>query len=268
MKTDIHPDYVEATVKCSCGNTFVTHSTKADLHVELCNECHPFFTGKQKLVDSGGRVERFQRRYGERKGGPRPSPPRRLRRTDPARAGRADLRRHRPRERSTRRGMFDDRIAALEAEYNAVEADLADPATLSDNDRLRDLSRRHKELGEIVRTWHDLTAAREDVTTAREMLTEASGDDREVMRLEVEDSEARVKALEEHIQALLLPKDPNEGRNVIMEIRGAVGGEEANLFARELFDMYLRYAATQKWKVEVLSEDASDKDGINEASSS
>ena len=68
MKTDIHPDYVEATVKCSCGNTFVTHSTKADLHVELCNECHPFFTGKQKLVDSGGRVERFQRRYGERKG--------------------------------------------------------------------------------------------------------------------------------------------------------------------------------------------------------
>ncbi len=55
MKPDIHPDYVEATVKCSCGNTFTTHSTKADLHVELCNECHPFFTGKQKLVDSGGR---------------------------------------------------------------------------------------------------------------------------------------------------------------------------------------------------------------------
>ncbi len=161
--------------------------------------------------------------------------------------------------------MFDDRIAALEAEYDAVEADLADPTTLSDNDRLRDLSRRHKELGEIVRTWHDLTAAREDVTAAREMLTEASGDDREVMRLEVEDSESRVKSLEEHIQALLLPKDPNEGRNVIMEIRGAVGGDEANLFARVLFDMYLRYAAMQKWKVEVLSEDASDKDGINEA---
>ena len=161
--------------------------------------------------------------------------------------------------------MFDDRIAALEAEYNAVEADLADPATLSDNDRLRDLSRRHKELGEIVRTWHDLTAAREDVTTAREMMTEASGDDREVMRLEVEDSESRVRSLEEHIQALLLPKDPNEGRNVIMEIRGAVGGDEANLFARVLLDMYLRFAAMQKWKVEVLSEDASDKDGINEA---
>lgn len=63
MKTDIHPEYVETQVTCSCGNTFVTHSTKGDMHIELCNECHPFFTGKQKLVDSGGRVERFQKRY-------------------------------------------------------------------------------------------------------------------------------------------------------------------------------------------------------------
>jgi peptide chain release factor 1 len=161
--------------------------------------------------------------------------------------------------------MIDDRIAALEAEYGAVEADLADPAVLTDADKLRRLSRRHKELGEIVKTWHDLTAAREDVATAREMLTEASGDERELMRQEVDDAEARVGTFEERIQTLLLPKDPNEGRNVIMEIRGAVGGDEANLFARVLYDMYLRYAAGQKWKVEVLTEDASDKDGINEA---
>jgi len=63
MKKDIHPNYVEATVHCSCGNTFTTRSTKADLHVELCSQCHPFYTGKQKLVDSGGRVERFNRRF-------------------------------------------------------------------------------------------------------------------------------------------------------------------------------------------------------------
>jgi large subunit ribosomal protein L31 len=68
MKTDIHPNYVTAQVHCSCGNTFVTRSTNSDLHVELCNECHPFYTGKQKLVDTGGRVERFERRYGRRKG--------------------------------------------------------------------------------------------------------------------------------------------------------------------------------------------------------
>ena len=63
MKTDIHPHYVECTVHCSCGNEFVTRSTLPSLRVELCSECHPFYTGKQKLVDTGGRVERFQRRY-------------------------------------------------------------------------------------------------------------------------------------------------------------------------------------------------------------
>ena len=62
MKTEIHPEYVESRVTCSCGNSFVTRSTKAEMHVELCSECHPFYTGKQKLVDTGGRVERFQRR--------------------------------------------------------------------------------------------------------------------------------------------------------------------------------------------------------------
>jgi peptide chain release factor 1 len=161
--------------------------------------------------------------------------------------------------------MFDDRMAALEAEFDVVEADLADPVTLADSDRLRDLSRRHKELGEIVRAWRELQSSRADLGVAREMLTEASGDEREIMRLEVEKAESSVAGLEERIQTLLLPKDPNVGRNVIMEIRGAVGGDEANLFARVLYDMYQRFAALEKWKVEILSEDASDRDGINEA---
>jgi large subunit ribosomal protein L31 len=68
MQADIHPDYVEATVKCSCGNTFTTRSTKSELTSELCNECHPFYTGKQKLVDTGGRIEKFEKRYGKRRG--------------------------------------------------------------------------------------------------------------------------------------------------------------------------------------------------------
>jgi large subunit ribosomal protein L31 len=68
MKADIHPNYVVTEVRCSCGNTFTTRSTKGgELHVELCSECHPFYTGKQKLVDSGGRIDRFERRYGRRK---------------------------------------------------------------------------------------------------------------------------------------------------------------------------------------------------------
>lgn len=66
MKAGIHPDYQVTTVHCSCGSTFETRSTASDLHVELCSECHPFFTGQQKLVDSGGRIEKFERRYGRR----------------------------------------------------------------------------------------------------------------------------------------------------------------------------------------------------------
>ena len=70
MKADIHPAYNEVEVHCSCGATFTTRSTAAELKSELCSECHPFYTGKQKLVDSGGRIDRFERRYGRRKGAP------------------------------------------------------------------------------------------------------------------------------------------------------------------------------------------------------
>ena len=64
MREGIHPNYYQATVTCNCGNTFVTGSTKENIHVEICSKCHPFFTGKQKLVDAGGRVDRFKKRYG------------------------------------------------------------------------------------------------------------------------------------------------------------------------------------------------------------
>lgn len=66
MKAGIHPDYVLAKVHCSCGNTFETRSTQDELHTELCSQCHPFYTGKQKMVDTGGRIERFERKYGKR----------------------------------------------------------------------------------------------------------------------------------------------------------------------------------------------------------
>jgi large subunit ribosomal protein L31 len=67
MKTEIHPEYVTAHVRCTCGNEFTTRSTKPEIKVEICNRCHPFYTGRQKLVDSGGRVERFQRKLAQRK---------------------------------------------------------------------------------------------------------------------------------------------------------------------------------------------------------
>jgi large subunit ribosomal protein L31 len=71
MKDGIHPEYVEANVRCTCGNSFTTRSTQAEIHVEICSDCHPFYTGKQKLVDTGGRVERFRRRQARRAGASR-----------------------------------------------------------------------------------------------------------------------------------------------------------------------------------------------------
>jgi len=67
MKKGIHPEYVESRVICACGNTFVTRSTKKEIRVEICSQCHPFFTGKQKLIDSAGRVEKFRKKYGDTK---------------------------------------------------------------------------------------------------------------------------------------------------------------------------------------------------------
>jgi len=69
MKPDIHPHYAEAHVRCTCGNDFKTRSTKSELHVEVCSNCHPFYTGKQKLIDTGGRVERFRRRQARHRAG-------------------------------------------------------------------------------------------------------------------------------------------------------------------------------------------------------
>jgi len=159
---------------------------------------------------------------------------------------------------------LDARLDALEDELVVVESELADPATAGDPARLRALSRRHKELGEVVATWRELRGAREDLDVARQLLEESTAEDRDAALQEVQSAESRIEELGARLSVLLLPKDPNDGRNVIVEIRGAEGGEEANLFARDLFDMYLRYAARRGWHVEVLSESPSERDGLNE----
>jgi peptide chain release factor 1 len=160
---------------------------------------------------------------------------------------------------------LDDTLTSLADELVVVEASLSESDVANDLTRLRDLSRRHKELTEIVVGWRQLQAAREDLATAREMFNESTGADRELWREEANTAEASAESLEAMLVELLLPRDPNDGRNVIIEIRGAEGGEEANLFAGDLAEMYRRYAAVRSWKLEVVELRESEQGGLDEA---
>jgi peptide chain release factor 1 len=160
--------------------------------------------------------------------------------------------------------MIDDRLNAIEAEYAEVEGRLSSPEVSENPNLLRELSKRHKELSEVVNAYRRLKAARDDSITATELLEDAEGDERDELRHEVDLANALAETIESELQGLLLPKDPNDGRNVIVEIRGAEGGEEANLFAKDLFEMYQHYAQSRGWKIEVLEEHASERDGLDE----
>lgn len=149
-------------------------------------------------------------------------------------------------------------------EYDVVVAQLSDPSVISDPRRLREVSKRHHELEPVVEAYRSYQAAEADLATAREMLVGAEGEDRELLAGEIDSAEGRLADLEERLRVLLLPRDPNDGRNVIVEIRGAEGGEEANLFARDLAEMYLRYAERCGLKAEILSSGPSPMGGFNE----
>ncbi len=157
-----------------------------------------------------------------------------------------------------------DRLADLEREFDDVEARLADPALIADQQRYQEVAKRYRDLEALVTRSRQLRQRTEDRDTAKELLSELDGEDREEMRGEVAEAEADIERLEGELRILLLPKDPNAGKNVIVEIRGAEGGEEANLFARDLFDMYAAYAGRMGWKLEVLGSDPSDMGGYHD----
>ncbi|MFP5377161.1 MAG: peptide chain release factor 1 [Acidimicrobiia bacterium] len=159
-----------------------------------------------------------------------------------------------------------ERLSGLDEEYAHVTARLNDPAVLSDQRALRDAGRRLKELEPVVRAFRRYREAEENLAAGREMLGEATGEDRALLQAEIAELESTIERLGEEIKVLLLPRDPNDDRNVIVEIRGAEGGEEANLWAKDLFEMYVRNADRMGWRHEVLAADPSDKGGFNEVS--
>ena len=159
--------------------------------------------------------------------------------------------------------MFD-RLAHVVDEYETLERQLSDPAVLADSDQLRRLSKRYTELGPVVEAYRRHEGRAADADAAREMLAGASGAEREMLANEIESASAELAEIEAELRELMLPTDPHDGRNVIIEIRGAEGGEEANLFARDLYEMYLSYAAANTWKVATLSSSPSEMGGLNE----
>jgi peptide chain release factor 1 len=156
-----------------------------------------------------------------------------------------------------------ERFPEFEADYAEVLRRLSDPELGRDPRALRDLSRRRKELESVVETMRAINEAHSDAHTAQELFEESSGAERELARQEIDQAAARLSELDDKLRGLLLPKDPNDGRNVIVEIRGAEGGEEANLFAKDLFEMYRRYSDRRGWRVEILDLRSSDLGGID-----
>src|SRR5687768_8785733 len=147
-----------------------------------------------------------------------------------------------------------ERLAGLEEEYQQVADRMNDPAVLTDQRALRETGRRLKVLEPIVVAYRSYRTALDDLEVAKEL----------GMKDEAAVAEAAIARLEEELRILLLPRDPNDDKNVIVEIRGAEGGEEANLFAKDLYDMYVRHADRMGWKQELLGADPSDRGGYNE----
>ena len=160
---------------------------------------------------------------------------------------------------------MNSRLESIERDYTELEVSLGSPEVLGDPVRLRDASRKYKQLTPLIECIRALRQATGDAEAAKELMAETAGEERESFRAEANAAEKRVEDLNEQLKVLLLPPDPNDGKNVIMELRGAEGGEEANLFARDLMEMYVAYAATRGWSVEVIQEDVSDMGGINQA---
>ncbi|MCM3747621.1 peptide chain release factor 1 [Paenibacillus pasadenensis] len=158
-----------------------------------------------------------------------------------------------------------DRLQALADRYDKLSELLCDPDVASDPKRLRDLSKEQSDLQGAYDAYSEYKVAHAQYEDAKAMQAEKLDDEmREMVKMELEELSVRLKELEEEIRVLLLPKDPNDDKNVIVEIRGAAGGDEAALFASDLYRMYTRYSEAQGWRVELMDASESDLGGFKE----
>ncbi|WP_099354602.1 peptide chain release factor 1 [Fredinandcohnia onubensis] len=158
-----------------------------------------------------------------------------------------------------------DRLAAVEARYEKLNELLSDPDIVSDTNKLREYSKEQSDIQETVEKYREYKEVKEQLTDAKAMLEEKlDAEMREMVKEEINELEDQMEDLEERLHVLLLPKDPNDDKNVIMEIRGAAGGDEAALFAGDLYRMYSRFAEQQGWKTEVMDTNSTGVGGYKE----
>ena len=160
--------------------------------------------------------------------------------------------------------MFE-RLDQIEARYEELTQALASPEIINDSAKYQKTAKAHSEISDVVEKYREYKDLKKGIADSRAMLAEEKDPEmRAYAQEELDKLEARVGGVEEELKVLLLPKDPNDEKDVILEIRAGTGGDEATLFAAELFRMYTRFAETQGWKVEVLSTSDSAVGGLKE----
>ncbi|MBY0221147.1 MULTISPECIES: peptide chain release factor 1 [Sporosarcina] len=160
--------------------------------------------------------------------------------------------------------MFD-RLQAVEDRYDRLNELLSDPEIVNDLEKLRNYSKEQSDLQETVEVYREYKEVQAQYKNAKDMLEEPLDDEmKELVKMEIDELEDRIEPLEEQLKILLVPKDPNDNKSVIMEIRGAAGGDEAALFAGSLYRMYTRFAEMNHWKVEVIDSSPTELGGFKE----
>ena len=161
--------------------------------------------------------------------------------------------------------MFD-KLSFIEDRFAELEHKISDPQVIADQELWRKLCKEHSDITPIVEKYREYKALNENIDEAKEMLADSSLDKEEKAMIEdeISDSKKQIETVSEELKILLLPKDPNDDKNVIIEIRGGTGGDEAALFASDLLRMYSMYAETKRWKVEILSSNETDIGGFKE----
>lgn len=160
--------------------------------------------------------------------------------------------------------MFD-KLEAAEKRYNEIGEKINDPEVIADQETWRKLVKEHASMSEIVIKYREYKKLNETIKEAKQLLNDQIDDDfREMVESEMEEAKEKIEGVKDELRILLLPKDPNDDKNVIVEVRGGAGGDEAALFAGDIFRMYSRYAERNRWKVELLSSNPTGIGGYKE----